>query len=264
MSEIYWTRMTWRQIRDARQRNPAVLIPIGTVETQGAFNVLGLETILVERLAEEVAQRTSSLVLPAIPFGYSDGFHQIPGTISISPHVLEQLYEEVFCSVLRDGFDHVLFLAAHAPNQPILERVLYRVRDAQGVLGACINPGRMAPNYVKELFPRPAEARGHGAEPGLSLGEYLCPGDVDRAGAEPSHALPTFRGFQVQQMTVRYQDFDVLMPLNMEDIAPETCGYGDPTQGGLEQGRIMFERMADALTAFVEDFRRMDTHSASR
>jgi creatinine amidohydrolase/Fe(II)-dependent formamide hydrolase-like protein len=53
--------------------------------------------------------------------------------------------------------------------------------------------------------------------------------------------------------------FDVMMPLNMEDIAPETCGYGDPTQGGPEQGKIMFERMVDSITAFVEQFRQMDT-----
>jgi creatinine amidohydrolase len=236
-----------------------VLIPIGTVETQGPYNMVGFETILVERLAEEVAKRTDSLVLPAIPFGFSDSFREVPGTISISPRILESLYEEVFRAVLRQGFDHLLFLAAHVPNQPILDAVFRRMRAEKGILAACINPGRVAPNYVKELFERPTEARGHGAEPGLSLGEYLCPEDVSREGAKRSQPLTDFRGFKVEAGDVKFHGFDVLMPVNMEDIAPENCGWGDPTQGSPQLGKIMFDRMVDSITAFVTEFRKMDT-----
>ena len=259
MSKILWARMTWQEIREAQKRNPVVLIPIGTVETQGPYNIIGLETVIVERLAEEVAKRTHSLVLPALPFGYSDSFGEIPGTISIRPGILQGLYEDVFRAVLKHGFDHLLFLAAHVPNQPILDRVFRKMRAEKGVLAACLNPGRIAPNYVKDLFEKPKEARGHGAEPGLSLGEYLCPGDVNREGARPSQPRTEFRGFKAVGLSLKFEDFDVMMPLNMEDIAPETCGYGDPTQGGPEQGKIMFERMADSIAAFVEQFRQMDT-----
>jgi creatinine amidohydrolase len=259
MSKIHWARMTWQEVQEAQKRKPVVLIPIGTVETQGLYNIIGLETIIVERLAEEVAKRTDSLVLPAIPFGESASFVKIPGTITVRPEILAGLYEDIFRSVLRHGFDHLLFLAAHVPNQPIVEQVFYKLRAEKGVLAACINPGRMAPNYLKDLFEKPTEVRGHGGEPSISLIQYLCPEDVSLKGAKPAQALKEFRGLRIEGGGAKFQDFEVLMALNQEDVAPETYGWGDPTQGGPDQGKIMFERMVDSLTAFVERFKQMDT-----
>jgi len=259
MSKINWARMTWLEIQQAQKRNPVVIIPIGTVETHGPHTLVGLETIISERLAEEVAKRTNSLVLPVTPFGHSDSFAEIPGTIFIRPEVLEGFYEDIFRSVFKFGFDHLLFLTAHVPNQPIIKRVFRKMRAEKGILAASLNPGRIAPSYVRDLFEKPTEVRGHGAEPGLSLAEYLCPEDVSREGAKPSQSLKEFRGFEAEGMSIKFQGFDVLMPINMEDIAPETCGYGDPTQGGPEMGKIMFERMVDVVTAFVEKFKQMDT-----
>lgn len=259
MSKHQWARMTWKDIEEAAQRNPVVIIPVGTVETQGPYNVIGLETIIVERLADEVARATSSLALPAIPFGHSDTFADIPGTIFVRPEILEGLYWDVTNSILRFGFDHLLFLTAHVPNQPIMKRVFHRLREEQGILAASLNPGRMAPQYVKELFERPSEARGHGAEPGLSLGEYLCPDDVSRDGPPMKPARSEFRGLDMKGSKVSFQGFDVLMATGMSDAAPESLGYGDPTQGNAEIGREMFERMVKTITEFVGLFGDMDT-----
>lgn len=259
MPKHLWAHNTWQEIRDEAQRNPVVIIPVGTVETQGPYNMVGLETIIVERLADEVAQATGSLALPAIPFGQSDTFADIPGTIFVRPEILEGLYWDVTNSIVRFGFDHLLFLTAHVPNQPIMKRVFHQLRAEKGILAASLNPGRMAPQYVKDLFERPLEARGHGAEPGLSLGEYLCPEDVSRDGPAMEPARADFRGLKMKGTKVSFQDFDVLMALGMQDAAPESCGYGDPTQGNAEIGREMFERMVTSITDFVGQFRDMDT-----
>lgn len=259
MSSIHWARMSWRAVEAARERQPVVILPIGTTESQGPYNILGLETVIVERLAETVAERTESLVLPAIPYGESGQFEHVPGTITIRPEVLEGLYEDSLRSAIRHGFDHLLVLGAHLPNQPILSRVFHNIREEEGILVAGLNPGRIAPKYIPDLFDRPAEARGHGAEPGLSLGEYLCPNDVDRTGAEPIPQRTEFRGFEVSGMSLRFEGLDALMAIRVDDVAPEHSGWGDPTQGGAGQGEEMFNRMADVVTAFTERFRVMDT-----
>jgi creatinine amidohydrolase len=260
MATHLWARLTWKEIRDAAGQNPVVIIPVGTVETQGPYNIVGLETLIVERLASEVARKTSSLALPSIPFGYSDSFADIPGTIHVRPEVLQGLYYDVADSILRHGFDHLFFLTAHAPNQPLMRHVFHRLRVERGILAASMNPGRIAPAYIKDLFDEPLEARGHGAEPGLSIGEYLAPEDVSREEARPSKPLNQFRGFDVKGTSAKFQGFDVLMRLSMSDVAPETCGYGDPTQGSAELGKVMFERMVDVLCGFVHKFQEMDTH----
>ena len=236
MQKKQWTKMTWQEIQSARKDNPTVIIPLGTVETQGKFNVVGLETIIVERLAEEVAARTDSLYLPAVPFGYSDLFANIPGTVSIRPEVLDGLYEDIFRAVVKAGFDHLLFLTAHVPNQPVLQRVFFKMREELGILGVSLNPGRIAPGFIADLFENPIEVRGHGAEPGLSLGRYLCPDEVTGSDEKPDDLASDFRGIDLDGMTPKHEGFEVLMALTMKDVAPETFGFGDPTASSREKG----------------------------
>lgn len=54
---------------------------------------------------------------PAIPFGDSDQFRGVLGTISVRRSVLEGLYEDTLLSIIAHGFDHLLVLGAHVPNQ---------------------------------------------------------------------------------------------------------------------------------------------------
>lgn len=135
---------------------------------------------MAEALAKEVARRTGSVALPAIPYGNSDDFVNIPGTIFVRPETLTMLYEDVYRSILRAGFTHVMFLAYHIPNQWVIERVARKVREETGVLCAWVNPGALTATYLKDFFADPTEARGHGAEPGISLMRFLVPDAVDR------------------------------------------------------------------------------------
>ena len=118
-----WAKMTWQEIGAARERQPVVLVPVGTVETHGPHTFVGLEHVLAERLAGDAARVTESLVLPGIPFGYSELFRGFPGTVTWPADVLESAYEHTVRSVLRSGFDHVLLVANHIPNQPMVEHV---------------------------------------------------------------------------------------------------------------------------------------------
>jgi creatinine amidohydrolase len=71
-------------------------------------------------------------------------------------------------SVLRSGFDHVLLVANHIPNQPMVEHVAFRIRRDEGILIAGTNPQTMAASFLKDVFTEPTRVRGHGAEPGSS------------------------------------------------------------------------------------------------
>jgi len=123
-----WVKMTWREVRDrAAGDAPVVLVPIGCVEPQGPHTPTGMEFLMAEALAKEVARRANAVALPAIPFGNSNNFVNIPGTIYIRPETLTRYYEDVYRSVLRAGFSHVLFIAYHIPNQWILEEVARKV-----------------------------------------------------------------------------------------------------------------------------------------
>lgn len=254
MKKIHWHLMSWQEIREAQKSNPVVLIPAGTVETQGPYTYIGLECVMPQRLGEEVAQRTNALVLPTIPFGYSAMFQDFPGTISVRPQVLTDFYEDVIRSLARHGFDHLLFLAMHIPNQPMMEHVANKVRDELGLLIAWINPGKLAATVMKEVSPNFAAARGHGADPGLSLAMYLMPGVIDPSRIVPNQSEKTYQGFEVEGLTPMFHNYPLDMALRLQDISPVSGGYGDPKYASAEQGEKMFTRIVDHVTALVEKF----------
>jgi creatinine amidohydrolase len=222
-----------------------------------------MEFLMADALAKEVAKRTESVALPAIPYGNSDDFINIPGTIYIRPETLTMLYEDVYRSVLRAGFTHVLFVAYHIPNQWVIERVARKVREESGILCAWINPGALAATYLKDLFSDPASARGHGAEPGISLMRFLVPEAVHLERGEWHATASAYRGLKLVGGAPAVDGIPFSMPINWEELYPDLGGYGNPMLGSAEVGREMFNRLVDDLSKVVVAFRAVDTRVAS-
>jgi creatinine amidohydrolase len=255
-----WAKMTWKEIAEARERRPIVLIPVGTVETHGPHTFVGLEHVLAERLACDAARRTDSLVTPGIPFGYSELFRAYPGTISLPADVLEGIYEHTVRSVVHSGFDHVLLIANHIPNQPMIEHVAFRIRRQEGLLVAWTNPQTMAAAFLKDAFPNPGAVRGHGAEPGTSLAAFIDRDAVQLGDARPLPAPSAFRGLRVQGTSPIVEGQAVGMALRMDDVANEPGGWGDPSQASTEAGEVIYGKLLDYLVRLIEQFRVFDTH----
>lgn len=259
-NKTQWHLMTWREIKQAQEDHRVVLIPAGTVETQGKHTAIGFEFVVPQRLAEAVAQRTNAIVTPVIPFGWSADFADFPGTITLRPSTLESLYEDVVRCVLRHGFDHVLFLATHIPNQQMIEQLAYRIREELGIYIAWTNSGQLANRFLKEVSPDNfAAAKGHGADPGISLGEYLEPGSTDFTDMEPNQLVDEFMGIPLNGWTPTFDGFPVGMPLMLQDLSPISSGGGDPSFGDAAQGEQIFAKMVDWTSALVERFAAADT-----
>jgi creatinine amidohydrolase len=255
-----WHQMTWREIKQAQEEGRVVLIPAGTVETQGKHTAIGFEFVLPQRLAEAVAARTNAIVTPVIPFGWSADFVDYPGTISLRPSTLEHLYEDVVRSVLHHGFDHVVFLATHIPNQQMIEQLAYRIRQELGIRIIWTNSGQLANRFLQEVSPEDfAAAKGHGADPGVSLGEFLEPGTTDFSDMEQNQLVSEFMGITLSGWSPNYEGFPVGMPLMLQDLSPQSSGGGDPRFGSAQKGEQIFARMVDWTAGLVETFAAADT-----
>lgn len=264
VKKTQWHLMTWPEIKQAKEEGRVVLIPAGTVETQGKHTAIGFEFFLPQRLAEAVAQRTNAIVTPVIPFGWSADFADYPGTITLRPSTLENLYEDLVRNVLHHGFDHILFLATHIPNQQMIEQVAYRVREELRVRIIWTNPGQLANRFLQEIYPDTfAAAKGHGADPGVSLGEYLEPGSTDFAGMQPNQLVSEFMGLPLTGWSPNHEGFGVGMPLMLQDLSPVSSGGGDPSFGDAARGEQIFARMVDWTAGLVEQFAAADTRVQS-
>ena len=104
-----------------------------------------------------------------------------------------------------------------------------------------------------------AAAKGHGADPGVSLGEFLEPGTPDFSGMEQNELVTEFMGIPLSGWSPSFQGFPIGMPLMLQDLSPESSGGGDPRFGSAEQGAQIFSKMVDWTAGLVETFAAADT-----
>lgn len=118
--------MTRDEVKEAIEEFPVAILPLGATEQHGHHLPLGLDTFLAENLANEVSRHTGSLVIPALPFGYSWVWRDIPGTISIQQHHLENIIKDVAHSVKRYGVEMLVLISGHESNNSSMK---YAVRE---------------------------------------------------------------------------------------------------------------------------------------
>jgi creatinine amidohydrolase len=242
MTKRDWALMTWQEVRAASERNPVVLVPAGTVETQGPFTYIGSEFDLAERLARDAAAETDSLVVPTLPYGWSPDFEGYAGTISLRPRVLAELYEDVARSIARHGFGRIMFVVAHIPNQPAIEEVAYMLRRELGIRIAWINPGALASQVWRDLGPDFPTGKGHGADPLLSMAAYMAPDAVALDNLSPNDPVGDYG-------TLTYN-----LPHLLEDFSLEKGGFGDATQATVSRGEIWYAEVRRRLVEAILDF----------
>jgi creatinine amidohydrolase len=246
-----WALMTWQEVRDAEKTQPVVLVPIGCVETQGPYTPVGFEFAMADRLAKDVAARTNGLAIPALPFGNSDTFEPLAGTVLVRPRVLVELYKDVLMSLHRSGFRKILCLAFHVPNQPLIEEAARYVRKETGMRITWVNPGALAGVFFREFFADPGAVRGHGAEPGSSLARYIYGTDIPADAGSGEKPPSTYQGLDVKGAGLQFKDFPVGTPYTWDELYPKSGGFGDPTQGSAEIGQKLYERIVGYLADLV-------------
>jgi len=255
----YLPQMNWRQARDAAARGAVAIVPIGTVEANGPQLPLGYDTLVSEALARLAAERTGDVWLPPVFYGVSEAIDAFPGTISVSPAFLAQQIEGILDGLYRSGFQKILLITHHGPNQTPAEIAGRNFRRRTGRLIASINPARIARDLGGDLF-RPEEM-GHGAEPSVSLMMHLHPGAVTDGGPT-GPAKGTVLGLPVSTPnSVVFGKSEVDMFLQLEEVSP-TSGWGNASGASEARGAELFGRMLDFVAAFLEHFRRQDSDVA--
>ncbi|WP_353114464.1 creatininase family protein [Microbacterium sp.] len=260
--KTFYPDLTWTEAAEAAAAGRVAILPIGTVDANGPLTPMGFDYVVSEELAKTVAERTGSLWLPSLAYGVSEALDGFPGTITMPPEHLAVQVDAVVRSLIRAGFDHILLVTNHGPNQFPVEYACRRIRRDTGVLVASVNPAQLSGDLRGTLFDGGNPAIGHGSEPGVSLLMHLRPGAVDLTHAE-RRPKSDFQGLEVITPTeVRFGASRVNLYLELEEVSP-TAGWADPTEASAQKGEALFAAMADYVTEFVETFRGLDTRAAA-
>lgn len=249
--------MTWDEAREAGRQGRIAIVPIGSVEANGHVTPLGYDYLVPQALAERAALASGDVWLPPVTYGISESLDRFPG-ISVSPEHLRGHVEAILRSLIKSGFERILLITNHRPNQFPVEYACRRIRRETGVLISSVDPGQLTADLRGDVFEDGTV--GHGADPGVSLMMYLHPGSVreDRAVPRPKaefHGMPI-----VDPTRVRFGESTFNTYLEIEEVSP-TSGWADPTRASVEKGERFFKAMLDYLLEVIEKVRTIDPRS---
>lgn len=252
--------MTSVEAKEAAERGVVAILPIGTVEGNGPHQLLGADYLMAEALAERVSGRTGDVWLPSVAYGVSEMGMGTPGTVAISHEVFASVLEGVMQSLIDQGFDHILLLNSHIPNQYPAEFACRKIRRRTGVLVASISPGPLASDLSGDVISEGTYV-GHGGEPGVSIMMHLFPGAVrtdliSLAGLNdvPSTLKP------VHPTDTVFGESKVNLYIDIHEITA-AGSTGAPSNADPAKGELVLDRMVDYVARFLDVFRHVDTRN---
>ena len=111
----YFTQLTNPEIEEYLKRNDVIFIPVGTVESMGAFPT-DLEYTMAEAYALKMAEEADGLVLPHVMYFYPGVTITGRGSVYVSQEVGLAYLKEIARSLLRQGFRRQIYTSAHGPS----------------------------------------------------------------------------------------------------------------------------------------------------
>jgi creatinine amidohydrolase len=119
-------------VRRALERDPRLLVPVGTCEQHGPHLPLGCDTLIIERLADDLSAAFQVLRAPTVEYGVNRASRRrFPGNASLRRKTLHRVMNDLVGSWEQAGVDAFIILTAHGydPHQEALSTL--RTRQAR-------------------------------------------------------------------------------------------------------------------------------------
>lgn len=203
--------------------DPRLIVPIGTCEQHGPHMPLGCDTILVERLADDLSAEFGVLRAPTVEYGVNvDTEREVVGNGSVRKKTLHRMLNDLLASWEAGGVREFVLLTAHGhdPHQEALATVItgearVRVVDVFAV-------------RVNDLLDGQDEPM-HGDEADTSIMLHLAPQLVHMELAQDYMAS--------RETLRRYRRGWLRVP------SDSPGSIGRPTLASADKGRRLYERI---------------------
>lgn len=219
------------QIAANLARDPRMILPVGSLEQHGPHLPTGCDTIIAERIAEDLSATFGVLLAPTVEYGVnveSERGHS--GNVGVRRKTLHRLLNDLLDQWECVGVDEFILLTAHAhdPHQEALATVVtsrarVRVVDLFAVPMSDLLEGQQEPM--------------HGDEVDTSLMLYLAPHLVRQELAQ-DYMLS-------REQLRRYRRGWLRVP---EDSAGS---IGRPSLASAEKGELIYKRIRERVAARI-------------
>lgn len=169
---MLWSQLTWDEIPATLAAvNGAALLPVGATEQHGPHMGCGMDTVIADKLCQEVARRTQVPMLPALPYGCSLGHsHRWPGTIALQPPALIELIRQIGEWAYQSGVRRLFLINGHVTNEAPLRCGLEMLRASHDdLMVALINTPTISARVRQFHFADAQDWHANDAETSLML-----------------------------------------------------------------------------------------------
>ncbi len=224
--------MTPGAIADLLRRRPTLIVPVGTTEQHGPHLPLGCDTLIVERLADDLSAAFTVLRAPTVEFGVHTVSRPLPGGAALRHRTLHRVMNELTES-WEDGAGVREFIILTAQSSDAHLEALSTIRTGSAtvhvvdIFGLDFGP----------LLDQPAGPI-HGGELDTSLLLYLAP-DLARMDLALDFVL-------TPKMLARYRPGH---SRRLPEGSPGSVGY--PSLASAQKGELLYKFILDRISSYL-------------
>lgn len=240
MAKTDLSRQSWMDVATRIDAGTLAVLAIGACEQHGAHLPLTTDTDMAHGVAGRLADELDALLLPAIAYGDAWTAQSYPGTISISPHTLQAMIEDIGHDLLRSGVNGLVLVNGHFGNRDPMLLAARSLVTAGLAVCHLDYPGleRLAGEICDS---RPAAPHFyHADEVETAIMLAVAPDKVDMRRAEASYPVfpPSFGS----------------EPMQLRDFNPSGV-FGDPRPATAQKGEALIAGILSESLKLVSAWR---------
>ena len=238
--------LAWPDVKEFLLQHDVVIVPVGSCEQHGPHLPLDTDAYDAFWLSMRAAEKAQcALVAPTVNYGVSSHHMDFPGTVTLSPHILEQTAYEVALSLLKHGFGKIVFENGHGGNSPALEAATQRIKNETNAFVA-VDTVSLIPDIIEKYVQGSHDAHAGEFETSTSLANREK-AVVKARIKKPILKLPPSK---YTKIGLKEGGAKVYWGFRTKEIS-EIGVIGDPTKASREKGEVAWkfaiERLADLL-----------------
>ena len=219
-------------------------------------------------VVKRAAEAADALYSPLVPFGYSPhhmGRHlEGAGTITFRAETYRAIMSDIARSLIFHGFKRIVFVSHHGSNVKPIDEVMRQLRyDTGAYISYYKTPTERDAQVLQDIFENPPEETPGWHSSELETSALMATADglvhMDRAVEDRAHA-PAYMTDEFSKIdgtaTVKFRGTEnIWVPMDHHEYC-DTAVIGNPFRSNKEKGLQMLDRMAEHLTAYVQEVRK--------
>jgi creatinine amidohydrolase len=130
---IEFEMMTWPEVKAALAAGKTTaLIYTGGVEQRGPQNATGGHNLMARATVKLIAERLgNAIAMPVLNLSPNNASAELPGTIGLTPELLEAILERMVEQTIINGFKNIVIMGDHGGGQPTVYATVAQKLEAK-------------------------------------------------------------------------------------------------------------------------------------